>query len=130
MGAWGVGSFENDDALDFTSAFPEADDLEILEDAFSAVIENDELEASECCNAIAAAEVVAALRKNPLASLPESVTEFVGRMRMPVPPRLVRDALHALEAIQASSELKELWEDTADGADWHACLADLESRLR
>ena len=109
----------------------EAEDITVLEDAFSAVTElgsDDYLEAPECSIAIAAAEVVAAMRKRPAAELPEEVTEYVARIGPP-PPVLVAAALAALERIRTKSELKELWDENKNSELWHQAVADLEGRL-
>src|ERR1700739_1944312 len=111
MGAWAEGSFDNDDAGDWMGDLGKAEDISVLEEAFSAVNDlgtDDYLEAPECSVAIAAAEVVAAMRKRPATKLPEEVTEYVARIGPP-PPALVAAALAALERIRTKSELKELW---------------------
>ena len=63
MGAWGLGNFDNGDALDWVVDLKEPSGLGILEKPLSAVQTKSHgyLEAPECSIALAAAEVVAAL---------------------------------------------------------------------
>lgn len=73
MGIWGSDSFENDDALDWIADFCDAPAMELLSKALSRVAEKDFfdcLAARECRIAIAAAEVVAALRGAPNPNFP------------------------------------------------------------
>jgi len=129
MGAWGEGSFDNDDAADWVWELAEAD-TSILEEAFSRVAEcEDYLEATDCVIAIAAAEVVAALRKRPSAELPEEVSAFVTRIGTPPSPELVSSALSALKRIKTKSELQESWDESDSRAEWNQAIAELESRL-
>jgi Domain of unknown function (DUF4259) len=131
MGAWDAGSFENDNALDWVWDLAEAEDTSILEDAFSRVTECDDyLKASACCTGIAAAEVVAALRKRPALKLPDKVTAFVARIDSPPSAELVASALAALERINTNSELKELWDESESRDKWYQAIAELESRLK
>lgn len=62
MGAWGVQAFENDDAMDFAADLVDADSLDVVATSFEAIVPGEYLEAPDCCIALAAAEVVAALR--------------------------------------------------------------------
>lgn len=73
MGAWGSGSFENDDALDWLTDFCDDPDKGLIADALTTVAEMDDseyLEAPDCCVAIAAAEIVAALKGAPNSTHP------------------------------------------------------------
>ena len=89
MGAWAEGSFDNDDASDWVWNLEDAEDVTILEDAFGAVTSADEyLESTDCTEAIAAAEVVAAMHKRPCPKPPKEVQAFVKRIDAPPPPAL------------------------------------------
>ena len=129
MGAWAVGSFDNDDAGDWIWELAEAD-ISVLEKAFSRVSDCDDyLEAPDCSIGVAAAEVVAALRKRPAAKLPDEVVAFVTRIGKPPSGELVSSALSALKRIRTKSELQELWDESDGCAEWHQAVAELESRL-
>ncbi len=130
MGAWGPGSFENDDALDWVYELEKARNFQILADAFQTVLDlkDDYLEAPESCIAICAAEVTAGLLGNPADELPEEVVEWMdGR---PGPSEaLVKLANNALNVILKNSELKDLWEETDYYDEWREIMLDIRARL-
>jgi hypothetical protein len=131
MGAWSEASFDNDDAGDWVWDLERAADTSILQEAFLAVAEAGEYpEAPDCSVAVAAAEVVAALRHHPAARLPEEVQVFVSRLGRPPSAALVASALAALKQITTKSELRDLWDESDHREQWYAVMADLESRLR
>ena len=130
MGAWGTGSFENDDALDWMGDLAESGDAAAVESALKVVAESTGyLEAPEGSAALAAAEVVAALRGQPAGDLPEEVALFT-RGRARPSPELVATARAAVERVLQDSELRELWEETDDFETWQAGVADLVRRLQ
>src|SRR5215218_9260762 len=110
MGAWGLESFENDDAMDWVAEL-QREGLPATGGAIQAVIElmDDYLEAPVCSEGLAAAEVLAALRGRPAASLPDEVFEWVRRYPGDPGPELTRNAQLAVDAIVRKSELRELW---------------------
>ncbi len=131
MGAWAEGSFDNDDAGDWVWELKEAEDTAILEEVFSVITDTDDyLEAPDCSIAIAAAEVVAAMRKRPAAKLPPEVQAYVARIGNEPSPDLVAAALAALKRLRIKSELQELWDEGDKGDKWHKTVEELESRLR
>lgn len=131
MGAWAAGSFDNDDAGDWVCELPDAEDTSVLEEAFSRIIECDGyLEAPDCSVAIAAAEVVAALRQRAGVEPPEQVGAFVSRIASLPSPALVALALRALERVKTKSELQELWDESDSRSEWQQAVTELEGRLR
>lgn len=131
MGAWGAGSFENDDALDWASKLETAEDSRILGATLDRVkrCAGGELEAWACAEALAAAEVVAALRDQPAEELPQEVESWVESKRGRHERDLSPLALEALGRIRADSELKSLWQESGD-EEWTQGLDDLERRLK
>jgi hypothetical protein len=134
VGAWGASSFENDTALDWVWDLEKSTDLGAVEAAISDVLNcGDYLDADAGCIGLAAAEVVAALRGNPLDGLPEEVANWVETHEVVPGDPLVRDCLAAVDKIRndGTSELKELWEEDGDPpTEWHSALDDLVTRLR
>ncbi len=131
MGAWGVNSFDNDDAMDFLSEIQESSDVSVLMGAFERINSADDyVEAPECSQALAAAELVAAINKRPASELPEAAMGFINRMRGELPKSLISNALQAVERIRQSSELRQLWEESGDISGWNKAVSNLESRLR
>ena len=129
MGAWGFGTFENDDALDWTADLIDIGE-ELIPEAFVRVQEavDDYLEADLCSFALAAAEVVAALNGKPSADLPEEVADWV-RGRPAPAADLLAAARKAVGAIHKSSELRDLWEEAEQLDDWEPRVEDLSRRL-
>jgi hypothetical protein len=133
MGAWGSGSFENDDASDWLGDFCDDPDKELISGALSTVAEMDAgeyLEAPDCSVGIAAAEVVAALKGAPNPDMPDDAKECVSGLRVKADPGMVSLALRAVERIRTDSELKELWEESENPAEWYAAIGNLEVRLK
>ncbi len=130
MGAWGYGNFENDDALDWIYELEEASDTSAIVAALARVTDEsaDYLEAPECCNALAAAEVVAALNGKAASSLPDEVTTWIKGKAKPE-SALLAMTKRAVGAVLGDSELKELWEETEHYDVWRQTVEDLKVRL-
>jgi hypothetical protein len=128
MGAWGLQSFENDDALDWLAELADSADLSVLKAALE--FEEDYIEAPEACNALAAAEVVLALLGKPRVGLPKEAREWVAQNPLDAKP-LVNLAIHALTLVLGeNSELKELREESDKLDLWQRDVHDLLSRLK
>jgi hypothetical protein len=133
MGAWGSGSFENDDASDWIADFCDDPDKELISDALSTVAEMDadeDLEAPDCTVGIAAAEVVAALKGAANPGMPDDAKECVEKLKIKADPSMVSLALKAVERIKTNSELKELWDESESRNEWDSAMDNLEARLR
>jgi hypothetical protein len=130
MGAWDVGSFANDDALDWVGALDSDDDGAVLREAFDRVQGQTEpgVGAFRACEALAAAEVVAAALGAPVDDAPEEVGAWVSRNREVVDDGLRTRALDAVRFVREQSELRVLW-DEEDPTDWLEAVDDLASRL-
>jgi hypothetical protein len=130
MGAWGVGTFENDDAGDWVYQLEEANDLDFVRDTLQAAADPDGyLEAPTCSMALAAAEVVVALAGRPAPDLPEEVRTWVEAHRLTALPDLRALSVQALDQVAAGSELQELWAESEESVAWIDRLQELRSRL-
>ena len=133
MGAWGSGVFENDDASDWVWELEDDTDGRVLIEALSIVVDtpvDEQPEAPDCSNALAAAEVVASARATSSTShLPTEALVWIQAHRELVTPGLVALASGAVERVAIDSELKDLWDEAGDGS-WADVVADLQSRLR
>jgi hypothetical protein len=130
MGAWGIGPFENDDALDFIAEL-KAEGVPVVRAAVEEVAllaPDGYLEASSCSRAIAAAEVLAGARGRPAPDLPPEITDWLSTDPR-VDESLVPPAAVAMTRILEGSELKELWESSTDGPAWERRVADVRERL-
>ncbi len=130
MGTWGVGTFENDDAADWVYHLEKSRDLTLLGSTINALTEaTGYLEAPTCVNALAAAEVVAALAGKPASDLPEDVMRWVKSNEKLDAKDLRPPAVSAIDRILADSELKELWGESGEVGNWEAAVRDLRGRL-
>ena len=130
MGAWGPGSFENDDALDWLGEMIASDDgAGALYWAFEAVTDAPGyVQAPEASAALAAAEIVAALHGRPAADLPEEAAAWVRANAGSVSLEALSMARTVVRFVRRFSELRDLW-DEADPAPWYARVNDLLDRL-
>ena len=131
MGAWGPGVFENDDASDWVWELEDDTDGSVLTEALRLVADapaEEYVEAPESCNALAAAEIVAAARGRLGASLPTEAAAWIAANAHVVDDQMLALARAAVERVGADSELKELWDEAADPA-WAAAVAELRARL-
>lgn len=136
MGAWGEGNFENDGALDFVGDLTEQDSLQPVEAAFDAALQaladEDYIDAFYAEQVLAAAEVVAMLKGQPVDKLPPKLTQWQQAQRLTVDDALDKKAIAAVEKVMTDpeSELRELWAETDDFEAWLATVKDLLERLR
>ncbi len=132
MGTWGIGCFDNDDALDWLSELSESSDLELIATSLNpAKVNGYYLEAPECVRILCAGEVLAALRGKPAASLPDKLRTWTATNATLDPSRHLQAAVQKVDRVLAEhSELDELWkENEGDYPQWRASVLDLRSRL-
>lgn len=129
MGAWGNGSFENDDAAGWLADLGTVAPADLARILTQAVDHPAYLEAPAAGIAVAAAEVVAALNGSPAHGAPPAIAAWVSKYPKVSTPELNSLAVRALERVRRNSELKDLWME-ADGLnDWIAVIRELQARL-
>ena len=129
MGAWGVLPFENDNASDWVWSLEDAEDFSVLSEALDAVASQDDI-FEDCEEAVAAAEVVAALRGHPLSELPDEVSAFIKKHGKKKPPaKLVELAVGVVRRISEDSDLRNRWQEAGSAEDWLKTTSDLLKRL-
>jgi len=128
MGAWGSGSFENDDAADWLAQLGTIEPDDLTKIFGIAADDTAYFEAPAASVVVAAAEVVAALNGCPLKEVPSEIVTWTTNRQAPT-PELKALALRALDRVRKNSELKDLWLE-ADGLnDWTAAIQDLQTRI-
>jgi hypothetical protein len=132
MGSWGIGSFENDDALDWAAELEESRGTKLVKKALREVVDAGDgyLDADAAARGIAAAEVVAGLNDAPGDDLPEEVENWIEEQRDRTSVDLSPLALEVVERVKTKSELFDLWKEKPESKDWLGVLAKLEERLR
>jgi hypothetical protein len=125
MGAWDVGSFDNDAALDFADGINGIEDLTQAFDALGE--EGTSADADAVSEAVAAADLVAAMMGRPAPNMPDHLAERVAGFG---PPEhgLIAAAADAVRHVAAHSELAELWAEAED-EDWAGAMEGLLTRL-
>jgi hypothetical protein len=131
MGAWGTGSFENDDALDWVAELEESRGLKHVKAALRDVVDVGDgyLEADVASRGVAAAEVVAGLNDAPGDDLPEEVENWIEEQRGRGVD-LSALALEVLTRLRTKCELYDLWQEAPEGKAWLEGIVKLEERLR
>lgn len=137
MGAWGLDTFENDQACDWLYTLEKTSSIDFALSALLKIASNEGyIEAPECCEALAAAEVVAASRSGDFSRIPDEAAAWLRQKRGIFRKSIAFEREHAeiaaaaVEKIAASSELRELWEETNDFAAWVSLLNGLARGLR
>lgn len=132
MGAWGIGPFENDDALDWVWGLDGEDADEVLATALRSVARTSTasyLEVTDGATAVAAATIVASAADGETDDLPPEAIEYLKRAASPEDD-LVASAIAALDRVTADqSEVAELWDESDDGPEWRESVAALRQRL-
>jgi hypothetical protein len=129
MGTWGIGILDNSEAGEWIQVFIVDPNLKILKVTFKQFRENPEgyFVMDYCNEALAAAEIVAAIKGSPSPELPDLVINAISKLE--IKDDLDKEALAVVEQIEKKSELQELWEQSENYEDWKGCIADLKNRL-
>ena len=131
MGAWDIGNFDNDDAMDFVSEITESDDLELVHDAITSVIDNYiYIEGDEAAKALVAGEVVALIKGNPAEKVPDALKAWQQEHKFSVDDDTQNRALEAVRRVLRDSELQDLWEESDEYEAWLAVIEGLIERLQ
>lgn len=129
MGAWGVGTFDNDDAGDWLYDLEETNDLSLIDQSLT--LEDDYIEAPDGCNALAAAEIIAALMGKTRKNLPENAAKWVNDNKEHPANQLKEKAIKAIgKVLSENSELIELWEEGSDFDGWKKDVNEIKKLLR
>ncbi len=133
VATWGIYSFDNDTASNWFFAVEESPDpgavmAAAIDDAISV---SEHLETELCCQAIAAAELCASCAGQRPARLPDHIEYWVEVNHHRPARDEVAQAVQAVTRIREDSELRDEWDDSADGpnAGWLTSVDDLLARL-
>jgi hypothetical protein len=132
MGAWSASNFDNDDALDWLDDLCESDDDGAIRAGLATVVdwpESEYLESIDCCVALVAAEMVAAVLGHPAGDIPEEAEEWIERNSPDIGGEEVQLARQAIQRILKSSELNDWWKASENYDEWLEAVRDLEHRL-
>lgn len=136
MASWGIGNFENDDAMDWLYDLEKSKGLHVL--LFPIDIINSGVEyheAPDCCEALAAAEIIASSLTGDISMLPEEARNWLRKRRgfRRKKPQIDLDhalvAKEAVERIVYDSELKDLMMESGEFKNWIRIQEHLFNRL-
>lgn len=129
MGTWGIGVFDNSEASEWMQVFIVDPNLKILDITFKQFKDNPEgyFEMPDCNEALAAAEIIAAIKGKPHPELPDLVINAIKNLK--VEEGLDLKAKDVVDAIETNSELQELWSQSENYEEWQEILSDLKKRL-
>ena len=130
MSVWGVGIFENDDALDWIYDLADSGSLTRVSTALDVIIrdKDDFPELSDCRIALAATEIIAAMHGDPSLDLPEEAEEWIGD-KILENENLRAKAEESVMIIMKNSELKDKWEHSSSFESWQLKMQNLQKRL-
>ncbi|TGE04813.1 DUF4259 domain-containing protein [Hymenobacter fodinae] len=130
MATWGYYNFDNDAAADISTKFRDTHSLGLLTEALTSVTTPDAVEAEAAQQALAAAEIVAALFGKPGRDLPADLLPLTVRLSPEEEPTFRNMATQAVEAIAKRSVLQVHWGKSDDAQDWAQLQQELLGRLR
>jgi hypothetical protein len=128
-----TGNFSNDEATDWLYDLEETYGTQLLADAFDVITKGEFHEQSDCCIALAAAEIVAAAKGKPAPDLPDDARKWLGNQDTADVNKikaLNKKAITAVKKIQAHSELRDQWEDSDEWHSWNMVVEGLLKRLQ
>ena len=129
MGAWGSGSFENDDAADWLAELATITPDDLTRIFTRAADDPGYLEVPDASAVVVGAEVMAALYDSPAKNVPPQIVEWTETNRQTSTPELKALAIRALDRVRRDSELKDLWLEVDGLNDWIAAIQELQTRL-
>ena len=107
-----------------------AEDISSLRDALYKVIEPQSyIELPDCCIALAAIAVIAAMKDKDYSLLPDSAKRWAINMNSSINARLIGLAQKAVLTIATESELQNLWSKSDTYNDWTKLIGKLTERL-
>lgn len=129
-----VDHFKTTDAEEWLNDLQESFGFSLLQNTIEIAVivgeSDDVLEAVICHNALAAIEILTALRNQASPHLPSDIRLWVvTHQRLHLPHNLAQQAKKALLLIRQTSELRTLWQDSPQFPQWLAQLDELEQRL-
>ncbi|RUL45646.1 DUF4259 domain-containing protein [Lysinibacillus antri] len=141
MGAWDIGHFDNDSALDWMHDFLESENqLDLLMNTLNIAKgkrgffnklfrKNFELDEPEATAILAAGEIICIILGKPPEYLPEDLENWVENNQLTLDKNIVNDALNAVRTVREHSELRLLWEEAGELNKWLEEVKNLELRL-
>ncbi|MBC6605913.1 DUF4259 domain-containing protein [Hymenobacter sp. BT188] len=130
MGTWGYYNFDNDAAADFAEDFRDNhNEAKLLEALVAVAEEEDHIDGDAASEALAAAEIVAAILGKPSRDFPADLIPVIKKLDASESADLREMAQQAVQAVAKKSELQEMWSKNEAAEDWQHTQKDLLHRL-
>jgi hypothetical protein len=133
MGAWGIGVWENDNALDWAYELEDCNDLSVISRSIELILDSEEIDSIEADEALAAIDVLARLKHQDFDSdgYDEEISEWIKTHKdLQIPDSLWQQAKQALDKIVSEdSELYELWQESDSFEAWKKEMDILRGRM-
>jgi len=133
MGAWGIGVWENDNALDWAYELEDCNDLSVISRSIELILDSEEIDSIEADEALAAIDVLARLKHQDFDSdgYDEEISKWIKTHKdLQIPDSLWQQAKQALDKIVSEdSELYELWQESDSFEAWKKEMDILRSRM-
>jgi len=137
MSAWGFGSFQNDHALDWVSCLLHHADLRFITSTLETAIDEDlvtyhgtHVNTRNLDSAIAAAEVVAAIKGHPGPDIPKRVNKWIQRHHPVVDEHILELTRRVVARALETQELGDLWAELSTYEAWRSVIENLRLRLQ
>lgn len=130
MGTWGYYNFDNDAAADFAADFRDNhSEVTLLEALVAVAEEEDQIDGDAASEALAAAEIVAAILGKPSRDFPADLIPVIVKLDASESEDLREMAQQAVQAVANKSALQEMWAKNESANDWQQTQQDLLQRL-
>lgn len=132
MGAWSIGTFGNDDAVEWLEELQASTDRSILQSALEKTESGDEyLEAPEGIHILCAGEIISALQGQSASDLPDEARDWVQKHKSLDVSSLIPIAINKIDQVLGvGSELRQLWQENEDDYPaWRETVSALKARL-
>lgn len=130
MGTWGIGSFQDDIAVDWLEDLFDSDPVAFFRQCLDLSGE-DYLGHIACVGVVCTSEMIHGLLRQPRAGLPEAAHQWLEQHKALNVQPFLGEAIVGLERVRENkSEMFAMWEDDGDRLDqWRESVGDLIQRL-
>ena len=129
MATWGINIFDNAAALQWFYELRATPDLVLLINPLLRLEANPRCSFAPCEEALASAEIIAALMGAPAAHLPVEIVTWAQTEPLRSVSSFAPMAARVVQHILEGSWLKNKWCQKVEGAEWCEHVRDLEQRL-
>ncbi len=131
--SWGISNFENDTSLEWAEELVQSNKVANIAKEIDNFLKNfkpTDTDMMTCCNFLAAAETVAAIKEDPADDIPETLEDWITANKIKPDEELIKKAIDGVNKIIRGSEIKEMYIGSQLYDDWMEVQKDLVQRLK